>query len=266
MHVCMSTLSLLHIPTYVPSPLCLPGMATLWPNHLLYVHCMSIQLLMYSSLWLTAISRHDLRKHSSLNTHVVPYAYLRLLPSCYSYLVYLCTYMCIYLRRYRIYTQSATMATCSLFCLTSLQYTRTQSIMTTIFYTYVITTACLQPAMLSYSIYLVSTCPSTLQFLYSLLRVLQPSMSTCCSKFQQHAEENLTPVSVWLKWRMPRLHVAWGLSHRWAGIFFCVQVIYVIMKIVTPCFNRPSLLSRSLVGQCTGWIMLDQYSLIEHIA
>ena len=32
------------------------------------------------------------------------------------------------------------------------------------------------------------------------------------------------------------------------GLFFCVHVIYVIMKIVTPCFNRPSLLSRSLVG------------------
>ena len=30
--------------------------------------------------------------------------------------------------------------------------------------------------------------------------------------------ENLIPVSVWLPWRMPRLHVAWGSSHRWAGI------------------------------------------------
>ena len=28
---------------------------------------------------------------------------------------------------------------------------------------------------------------------------------------------------------------------------FCVQVIFVIVKIATPCFNRPSLLSRSLV-------------------
>ena len=34
--------------------------------------------------------------------------------------------------------------------------------------------------------------------------------------------------------------------------FFCIQVIYVIMKIVTPYINRPSLLSRSPVGQCTG--------------
>ena len=53
---------------------------------------------------------------------------------------------------------------------------------------------------------------------------------------------------VWLPWCMPRLHVAWGSSHRWAGIFVCIQVTYVIMKIVTLCFNRPSLLSRSLVG------------------
>ena len=30
--------------------------------------------------------------------------------------------------------------------------------------------------------------------------------------------------------------------------FFCVQVIYVIIKIMIPCFNRPSLLSRFLVG------------------
>ena len=51
---------------------------------------------------------------------------------------------------------------------------------------------------------------------------------------------------------MPRLHVAWGSSHCWAGILFCIQVIYVIVKIVTPCFTRPSLLSRSLVGWCTG--------------
>ena len=35
----------------------------------------------------------------------------------------------------------------------------------------------------------------------------------------------------WLPWKkglvyetMPRLHVAWDSSHRWAGIFFCVQV------------------------------------------
>ena len=30
--------------------------------------------------------------------------------------------------------------------------------------------------------------------------------------------------------------------------FFCIQVVYVIVKIVTPCFNRLSLLNRSLVG------------------
>ena len=62
---------------------------------------------------------------------------------------------------------------------------------------------------------------------------------------------NLILVSVWLPWLMPRLRVAWGSSHCQAGIPFCAQVIYVIMKIVTPCSNRPSLLRRSLVGQCT---------------
>ena len=31
--------------------------------------------------------------------------------------------------------------------------------------------------------------------------------------------------------------------------FFHVQVIYVITKIVTPCFNKPSLFSRSQMGQ-----------------
>ena len=30
---------------------------------------------------------------------------------------------------------------------------------------------------------------------------------------------------------------------------FCIQVIYVMVKIVTPCFNRHNLLSRSLVRQ-----------------
>ena len=52
----------------------------------------------------------------------------------------------------------------------------------------------------------------------------------------------------------PMVHAQIGVhsSHCWAGIFFCVQVIYVIVEIVIPCFNRPSLLSRSLVGQCTG--------------
>ena len=30
-------------------------------------------------------------------------------------------------------------------------------------------------------------------------------------------------------------------------------VIYVTVKIVTPCFNRPSFLSRFLVGQCSYW-------------
>ena len=29
----------------------------------------------------------------------------------------------------------------------------------------------------------------------------------------------------------------------WSGIFFCVQVIYVIVKIVTPCFNRLAFLA-----------------------
>ena len=42
---------------------------------------------------------------------------------------------------------------------------------------------------------------------------------------------------------MPGVEVTVGLL-----FVICVQIIYVIMKIVTPCFNRPSLLSKSLVG------------------
>ena len=34
---------------------------------------------------------------------------------------------------------------------------------------------------------------------------------------------------------VPIVHVAWSYSHHWAGMFFCVQVIYVIVKIVTSC-------------------------------
>ena len=41
---------------------------------------------------------------------------------------------------------------------------------------------------------------------------------------------------------------SWGSSHHWAGIIFCVHVIYVIVKNVTPYFNRPRFLNRSLVG------------------
>ena len=49
---------------------------------------------------------------------------------------------------------------------------------------------------------------------------------------------------------LPGVQVTAGLG------FFCVQVIYVIVKILTPCFNKQSLLSTSLVGQCTGWMDL----------
>ena len=41
---------------------------------------------------------------------------------------------------------------------------------------------------------------------------------------------------------LPGVEVTTGL------LFLCVQVIYVIMKIVIPRFNRPNLLSRFLVG------------------
>ena len=41
---------------------------------------------------------------------------------------------------------------------------------------------------------------------------------------------------------LPGVHVTAALD------FFCVQVIYVIVKIMTPCFNRLSPLSRSPVG------------------
>ena len=54
--------------------------------------------------------------------------------------------------------------------------------------------------------------------------------------------------SVWLPQCMPRLQVACGSNHHGAEIFFSIQIAYVIVKIVNPCFNRPSLLSSSLVG------------------
>ena len=41
-------------------------------------------------------------------------------------------------------------------------------------------------------------------------------------------------------------------SHHWTRIYFSVQVIYVIVRTMTPCFNKPSLLSRSLVGKYSG--------------
>ena len=48
--------------------------------------------------------------------------------------------------------------------------------------------------------------------------------------------------------------VAWGSSHRWAGIFLpsshLVQIIQFTVNIVTPCSTGFGLLSRSLVGQC----------------
>ena len=42
-----------------------------------------------------------------------------------------------------------------------------------------------------------------------------------------------------LDWMFPGVQETAGLG------FFCAQVIYVVVKIVTPCFNRLSLLSRS---------------------
>ena len=55
-------------------------------------------------------------------------------------------------------------------------------------------------------------------------------------------------------WCIPRLHVTWGSIKSQLGLdFFYVQVIYVIVKIVTPCLTGLAFLaSRSLVGQCTG--------------
>ena len=88
---------------------------------------------------------------------------------------------------------------------------------------------------------------SDFSWLKDFYPVHYPTVGTCLYIFirvkygRMQKKISSVPVSVWQ-----------GSSHRWAGIFFCVQVIYVIMKIVTPCFNRPSLLSRSLVGQCTG--------------
>ena len=34
-------------------------------------------------------------------------------------------------------------------------------------------------------------------------------------------------IRVWLLWRVPRLRIAWGSSHCWDGIFFCIQVVCV---------------------------------------
>ena len=34
-------------------------------------------------------------------------------------------------------------------------------------------------------------------------------------------------------------NLKWAKTQSFHGSFFCVQVIYVIVKIVTPCFNRP---------------------------
>ena len=57
---------------------------------------------------------------------------------------------------------------------------------------------------------------------------------------------------------LPEVQITAGLG------FFYIQVIYVIVKILTPCFNRPSLLSRSLMEQCTGWpdgiVKLENFS------
>ena len=41
-------------------------------------------------------------------------------------------------------------------------------------------------------------------------------------------------------------------EHYISVVDLCIQVIEVIVKIVTPCFNRPSLLSRSLVDSEPG--------------
>ena len=40
-----------------------------------------------------------------------------------------------------------------------------------------------------------------------------------------NAEEKLILVSVWLPWCTPRLHVAWGSSHRWASMHTKQSVI-----------------------------------------
>ena len=40
-------------------------------------------------------------------------------------------------------------------------------------------------------------------------------------------QKNSIPVSVWLSWHMPRLHIAWIHKSLLGWDFFCVQVIYV---------------------------------------
>ena len=44
----------------------------------------------------------------------------------------------------------------------------------------------------------------------------------------------ITTLSVWLPWHVPRLHIAWVSSHRWARIFSVFRS-FNLVKIVTPC-------------------------------
>ena len=41
--------------------------------------------------------------------------------------------------------------------------------------------------------------------------------------FIRQLKAHTQPVSVWLPWRMPRQHVAWSSSHRWARIFSVLE-------------------------------------------
>ena len=68
------------------------------------------------------------------------------------------------------------------------------------------------PAQYSYSI----QCTAIINDSYVLLYVTTTTAGS---------DINSIPVSVWLPQHVPRLHAAWGSSHRWAEIFFCVQVI-----------------------------------------
>lgn len=61
-------------------------------------------------------------------------------------------------------------------------------------------------------------------------------------------------------WCMPRLCVARSSHYHWAGMFFCVQYVLMIMKNVTPGLA----FLKSLVGKCTRNYIL--FHLTWHLA
>ena len=59
---------------------------------------------------------------------------------------------------------------------------------------------------------------------FTVVRIIHCLLDSFHRFYHSMIQVQRVNVSVWLPWRMPRLHVEWGSSHRWVGIFFCVQV------------------------------------------